>query len=860
MAEVVQMAAEMNLAGSGESENGSNQGNFAPPTGRFVPESAPRTSTGGYSTGPRAVRGRGARGGSQGTGGSQDFSPSYGPGEGGQADALKNMNKFVPDKENGENAGNKKGMNEYTPILDMISQSEGTTKHGYNDAFGHQLHGDLSQMSVSQVREAQRGQSGSSAVGRYQMMGATIDDAINKKIIKPDEKFTPELQDRLAKWKLKDRGYEDWKSGKIDNQTFMHNMSKEWAGMTDPNTGHGFYPGQNAGFSVDTQEKALNTSKDVREHPEKYKEENDTNKPKNNSNIQMAKGKPDTQSKTSPSDYGPVTDYSKAVEKAEDQGRSSGSAVEKFKSIEGMSGYNPEQKAKIEQYLKDGGHSLNARDQAWCAAAVGSSLNQAGYKNVPTGLEKGGSGDLAGAYRNWGEQVSSKDHVKADDVGMFHRGGHYYHVGILTGKEKGNQVEVMQGNTTDPQGRLKYATRKWVNRDILDIHRARPEDMPDKKETGPDFDMAKTKKIPYEGRINGGFDVAKGRNVPFTGSIKDHGGSRSDAPGINGETGDGRKPIGGTMLFAQGMTSRMSEKEQANVTNAARQYAELRGQKFESLNISGDNKGAQERALLERMKKGDVTGIYGFSGGGYSSRDALNNPNLDPKLRAKIQDSTFIGAPGTGEAVHGLQNPPNIYNPPRGQHTQGPDQFLEQQKKIEEESRKKTPSKGGSNIPSGFTGYTPAGQGGSGDRLGEIGKQGQVGTGGSPTKEGGGDSPAKEGGGSSPANESGSKTGDRLAEHGKAEQAKSHGGGTPHPHSAGSPSSKMANRTHQTPASKQAPGGSHGASQESGHSDWIKSAGGYNSPQDKQVGSSWLVAHGYINHGKPMNNIKFGGK
>jgi hypothetical protein len=46
--------------------------------------------------------------------------------------------------------------------------------------------------------------------------------------------FTPQLQDRLAVELLNIRGMKDWRSGKLTDNDFAHNLSMEWASLPDP--------------------------------------------------------------------------------------------------------------------------------------------------------------------------------------------------------------------------------------------------------------------------------------------------------------------------------------------------------------------------------------------------------------------------------------------------------------------------------------------------------------------------------------------------------------------------------------------------------------------------------------------------
>lgn len=143
------------------------------------------------------------------------------------------------------------------PLLDMISEAEGTTKLGYNDSFAHQIRGSLTDKTIDQVIAMQGKMSGSSAIGRYQFMRATLLGLKKKMGLSGNEMFDGAMQDRLATVLLKLRGLDAWLQGKMSDAKFMHNLSVEWAGLTDPYTGRGYYPGQTTGFPVTRQQKAL---------------------------------------------------------------------------------------------------------------------------------------------------------------------------------------------------------------------------------------------------------------------------------------------------------------------------------------------------------------------------------------------------------------------------------------------------------------------------------------------------------------------------------------------------------------------------------------------------------------------------
>lgn len=84
----------------------------------------------------------------------------------------------------------------------------------------------------------------SSAVGRYQFVQRTLSMVIQQLSIPLTDHFTDELQDKLACRLLDNRGYGNWLSKIIDDSSFAHNLSCEWASLPDPlNDGRSHYDG-----------------------------------------------------------------------------------------------------------------------------------------------------------------------------------------------------------------------------------------------------------------------------------------------------------------------------------------------------------------------------------------------------------------------------------------------------------------------------------------------------------------------------------------------------------------------------------------------------------------------------------------
>lgn len=138
-------------------------------------------------------------------------------------------------------------------VLDLAATPE--SAGNYNAVIGNSRSTeDLSKLSIGEIFQLQhrlvaRGMP-SGAVGRYQFINGTLRGLVSELGISTSEKFTPELQDRLGLALLARRGYNEWRSGKLGDAAFARNLSQEWAGLPNPDTGQSFYPGQHAGVSL----------------------------------------------------------------------------------------------------------------------------------------------------------------------------------------------------------------------------------------------------------------------------------------------------------------------------------------------------------------------------------------------------------------------------------------------------------------------------------------------------------------------------------------------------------------------------------------------------------------------------------
>lgn len=146
------------------------------------------------------------------------------------------------------------GKNVYnSPLLEMIGKHE--SAGDYNrvyvppkmPGYGGVRRVDLSNMTVNEVLEWQRNWTNeqrragipsdqcSSAAGKYQFIRATLAGTAKQMGLTGDEKFTPELQDRLAMQQLKNAGYDKYMAGKTNDQTFLNKVANIWSSIPQSN-------------------------------------------------------------------------------------------------------------------------------------------------------------------------------------------------------------------------------------------------------------------------------------------------------------------------------------------------------------------------------------------------------------------------------------------------------------------------------------------------------------------------------------------------------------------------------------------------------------------------------------------------
>ncbi|OED49058.1 hypothetical protein [Leisingera sp. S232] len=80
------------------------------------------------------------------------------------------------------------------------------------------------------------------AIGRYQFIPATLRRLVRHQGVKPQARFTPELQDQLAHQLIEEAGYSAFLAKEMPRKTFMRNLAKIWAGLP-VSTGKSYYEG-----------------------------------------------------------------------------------------------------------------------------------------------------------------------------------------------------------------------------------------------------------------------------------------------------------------------------------------------------------------------------------------------------------------------------------------------------------------------------------------------------------------------------------------------------------------------------------------------------------------------------------------
>ena len=163
-------------------------------------------------------------------------------------------------------------------LVEMLQRGE-SSQRGYNDYNryaprsggpghfrGSDREIDFSQVTIDEIRAAQRlswdDPDKLHAVGRYQIIGNTLQGAIRNMGLSGNERFTPDMQDRiLANYLLRDKqpSIEAYVTGQpgATLRAAQVGMANEWASVAHPDTGASVYENNHASITVAQSAAAL---------------------------------------------------------------------------------------------------------------------------------------------------------------------------------------------------------------------------------------------------------------------------------------------------------------------------------------------------------------------------------------------------------------------------------------------------------------------------------------------------------------------------------------------------------------------------------------------------------------------------
>lgn len=127
----------------------------------------------------------------------------------------------------------------------------------------------------------------------------------------------------------------------------------------------------------------------------------------------------------------------------------------------------------------------------------------------------------------------------------------------------------------------------------------------------------------------------------------------------------------GLMLILRGLGAGYAPKGLLDDPSALA-YAQELGYAGEVLDVAGE--GPQLQLALDRIKRGDVTALYGFSRGGYNMPHIWNRMSADE--RSRIRTIVIVGAPGVTPAHFPGMNDVVVQGDPPDGHMNGPKALL----------------------------------------------------------------------------------------------------------------------------------------------------------------------------------------
>jgi hypothetical protein len=129
-------------------------------------------------------------------------------------------------------------------LLNFVGKLE--SSDNYNIIAG-ETEESLTGMTIKQVRDLQRNLqkkgAASTALGRYQIKGDTLDYLIRRMKLNGNEVFDEKMQDSMGVELLRRKGIERFKNGSMSTNRFIRNMSQEWAALPENDSNKSYHGG-----------------------------------------------------------------------------------------------------------------------------------------------------------------------------------------------------------------------------------------------------------------------------------------------------------------------------------------------------------------------------------------------------------------------------------------------------------------------------------------------------------------------------------------------------------------------------------------------------------------------------------------
>lgn len=144
-------------------------------------------------------------------------------------------------------------------LLDAISNAEGTGpdavkasggkfRSGYDVTFGNNVYGappkPISEMTLDELDKYQdqvlhhsSNNHPAAPMGTYQIVQTTLRGLRRNMKLSGEERFTPELQDRMAQELVRENGLRAYSAGRITPDKFQDGLATQWDSIADPVTG-----------------------------------------------------------------------------------------------------------------------------------------------------------------------------------------------------------------------------------------------------------------------------------------------------------------------------------------------------------------------------------------------------------------------------------------------------------------------------------------------------------------------------------------------------------------------------------------------------------------------------------------------